>query len=175
MARRSQSSEAGRILRPQVLQPVWARAAASGLNRRAVVLLSDPWRGGHRKFPRARDLRQRLTGTRIKNLGRRCCERRRSAHSHRCQAKAAPAPTKKSAQPSSNTLISTPEKAQAGVFSRLLLTTIRRRRVVGVKPRLAFAVVRNARGAEGVVGARGIEPLTPSMSRKCSPAELSAL
>jgi integrase len=26
-----------------------------------------------------------------------------------------------------------------------------------------------------VVGARGIEPLTPSMSRKCSPAELSAL
>jgi hypothetical protein len=26
-----------------------------------------------------------------------------------------------------------------------------------------------------VVGGRGIEPLTPSMSRKCSPAELTAL
>src|ERR1700723_760680 len=38
----------------------------------------------------------------------------------------------------------------------------------------ATGVGRNHRSQASMVGARGIEPLTPSMSRKCSTAELSA-
>src|SRR5947209_20514897 len=46
---------------------------------------------------------------------------------------------------------------------------------IGVKPAFFRSATISAVYADWVVGATGIEPVTPSMSTRCSPAELRAL